>query len=80
MFKKDENEKSPKAVDVLLCPLCGENNACVNVSCGDTEKTCWCKNPEISFPASLLDKIGKDATGKACICQACAIAHQISIA
>lgn len=64
------SEKS--AVDPLLCPLCQEQNHCLNLGAGDTEKTCWCHNPDIQFPTELLDQVSVDKKGKACVCQKCA--------
>lgn len=58
-----------------ICPLCKENNRCMNVSCSELSQTCWCKNPEIKFPESLLKKIPDISRNKACICKACALAQ-----
>ncbi len=67
---------NPVVVDALICPLCHKHNACVNLGCADVEQTCWCNNPEISFPKGLLEKLPKEKRGQACICQACALAYQ----
>ncbi|WP_081945604.1 cysteine-rich CWC family protein [Thalassotalea sp. ND16A] len=58
------------------CPLCKENNRCLNSSCSDSSQNCWCKNPDIKFSESLLKQIPDSARNKACICKACALAHQ----
>ncbi|MFY0640018.1 MAG: cysteine-rich CWC family protein [Bermanella sp.] len=59
-------------IDPLLCPLCQQQNRCVNLGDKDTNKICWCNNPEIQFPKELLDQVPEDKKGKACICQQCA--------
>lgn len=59
-------------IDPLLCPLCQQQNRCENLGDKDTNKTCWCNNPDIKFPKALLDQVPKDKKGKACICQNCA--------
>ncbi|MGK0443485.1 MAG: hypothetical protein ACJA1U_000410 [Bermanella sp.] len=64
------SEKS--AVDPLLCPLCEQQNHCGNLGAGESEKTCWCNNPDIQFPKALLDQVSVDKKGKACVCQQCA--------
>ncbi len=60
------------------CPLCNGDNACFNLSDKD-EQACWCKNPDLKFPESLLKKIPEQAKNNACICQACVLAHQKAI-
>ena len=59
-------------VDPLICPLCQQENHCVNLGAADTEKTCWCNDPTISFPQALLDQVPNDKKRKACICEKCA--------
>ncbi|EKO3451146.1 cysteine-rich CWC family protein [Vibrio fluvialis] len=63
-------------VDPLICPLCGNGNACVNLSTGDVTKSCWCNDPNITFSQELLDRVPKDAKRKACICKTCALKFQ----
>ncbi len=58
------------------CPLCGQSNACLSVAATDTKQACWCANPKLKFPKTLLEKVPEEARGKACICQACVEAHQ----
>ncbi|HEC73947.1 MAG TPA: hypothetical protein ENI26_06180 [Methylophaga aminisulfidivorans] len=53
-----------------LCPLCHGSNSCGNLS-PDTSSSCWCRDPEISFPKALLEQVPVALRGKACICQAC---------
>jgi hypothetical protein len=62
--------------DPLICPLCGRKNACVNLGVNDTEKSCWCNDPSISFPEALLAQIPPELRGKACICRFCALKFQ----
>lgn len=59
-------------VDPLLCPLCQQQNHCANLGAADTNKTCWCHDPDIRFPEGLLEKVAEDQKGKACICKRCA--------
>lgn len=59
-------------VDSFLCPLCQQKNHCGNLGAVDTEKACWCNNPDIQFPTALLEKVPEDKKGKACICKRCA--------
>lgn len=61
-----------KKVDPLLCPLCQQKNRCANLGDKETNKTCWCNDPDIQFPKELLDQVPADKKGKACICQRCA--------
>ena len=73
------------------CPLCNNENACANVDAKtvanvnrneeavetpNSNKVCWCMNPEIQFSEGLLAQVPADAKNKSCICQACALAYQ----
>lgn len=61
------------------CPLCGNNNFCIQVTgvgCGKNDEQCWCFNTEISFPKALLERIPDDLKGQACICEGCARAGE----
>ncbi|MDC0610392.1 cysteine-rich CWC family protein [Vibrio sp.] len=66
------------APDPLICPICGKANHCVNLGAADVEKTCWCNDPNITFPEALLSKIPPDKRHKACVCKACALEYQKS--
>jgi hypothetical protein len=66
------SEAMPEA---FICPLCGNNNACMNTSVVNPKQACWCANPALKFPKALLDKLPEEARGKACICQACVEAY-----
>jgi hypothetical protein len=55
------------ASSAAACPLCGESNACGQLS-GAAE--CWCMATKI--PEAALEQIPADAKGVACICRACA--------
>jgi hypothetical protein len=61
------------AIDPLVCPICGESNACVNLSTKDESKSCWCNDPSIKFPDELLAMVPVQAKRKACICKACVL-------
>lgn len=61
-------------IDPLLCPLCHQKNHCVNIGVEDTQRTCWCNDPDIQFPQALLDQVPSDKKRKACICRNCAMA------
>ncbi|MEW6982447.1 cysteine-rich CWC family protein [Colwelliaceae bacterium 6471] len=63
-------------IDPYTCPLCKQQNECLNLSTADVDKACWCNDPTIKFPAELLQKVAEEAQGKACICKACALAYQ----
>lgn len=63
-------------VDPLLCPLCQQKNQCVNLGVADTEKICWCNDPNIQFPKALLDQVPNEKKGRACICKQCALAFE----
>ena len=63
-------------IDASKCPLCGEENACLNVACGGAENNCWCKNPDIKFPEALTSQVSDALKKKACICEACAKAFK----
>ncbi|MCE2570366.1 cysteine-rich CWC family protein [Motilimonas eburnea] len=62
--------------DPLVCPLCGQANACVNLAEKDVAKSCWCNDPNIRFPQELLGQIPAEKRRKACVCRACALAFQ----
>ncbi|MEH6472579.1 MAG: cysteine-rich CWC family protein [Halopseudomonas sp.] len=65
-----------QTIDPSLCPLCGQNNACLNVSCGGgPENNCWCNDTAVTFPAELCAKVPEANRRKACICRNCADAH-----
>ncbi len=69
------NEKSV-IVDPFICPLCERDNACVNLTSADVDKSCWCNDPSLTFPKELLAQVAEQLKGKACICKACALAYQ----
>ncbi|WP_036566554.1 cysteine-rich CWC family protein [Oceanospirillum beijerinckii] len=60
----------------LVCPICQQNNDCLNLACGDTDKACWCNHPDITFPQDLLDQVPAELKRKACICRNCVEAYQ----
>ena len=58
------------ALDMTLCPLCGQPNNCameLEKSTGKKQEPCWCVSVE--FPKELLAQLPKDAAG--CICNEC---------
>lgn len=62
-------------VDATKCPLCKQDNNCLNEQCGGTlESGCWCSGPDIHFPQGLLKKIPLDQKQKACVCKSCVTA------
>ncbi|MCW9023355.1 MAG: cysteine-rich CWC family protein [Gammaproteobacteria bacterium] len=62
--------------DEMKCPLCGNDNACLNAKCGgESENTCWCNSNRFTFPEALLAQIPERLRHKACICQACVEAY-----
>lgn len=65
-----------KAPDPFSCPLCGNHNSCLNLGEQDVEKSCWCNDPNISFPEALLSRIPSELRRKACVCKSCALLHQ----
>ncbi|WP_255483006.1 cysteine-rich CWC family protein [Marinobacterium marinum] len=56
--------------------MCRQENACVNLSSQDVEKTCWCNDPSIQFPEELLSQIPDELRRKACVCRSCVLAFQ----
>jgi len=68
------NEKE-EDINPNLCPLCHKNNNCGNMSSCDSGQNCWCSKQAIQFPETLLKQIPSAAKNKACICQACSLAH-----
>ena len=63
-------------IDETKCPLCGKDNACLNVKCsGGPENKCWCNREQFTFPEKLLSQIPDHLRRKACICQACVEAY-----
>ncbi|MDW6003980.1 cysteine-rich CWC family protein [Vibrio mangrovi] len=67
-----------KQINPLVCPLCGQPNACLNLSTRDVTKSCWCNDPNIRFPEGLRAMVPPEAKMKACICKACALKYQES--
>ncbi len=63
-------------IDPLTCPLCGEANSCAAMTDPDKIEECWCRNSNIVFPVSLLDKVPPAQKRKACICLSCVTKHQ----
>jgi hypothetical protein len=59
------------------CPLCGENNACGNLSSNNNSETCWCMDSAITFPDSLLSQVSDADKNNKCICKACALSHKL---
>lgn len=63
-------------IDETRCPLCGEDNDCLNIKRdGDMKKNCWCNDGRITFPAELIAKVPTQLKHKACICRSCAEKH-----
>ena len=58
------------AVPPDRCPLCGGGNACA-MAAGEASP-CWCL--EAVFDEALLARVPTAASGRACICAACAAA------
>jgi len=71
-------QHEPEKVTPSLCPLCNQNNHCANISSCGSNQHCWCREKEIVFSETLLNKVPSDAKNKACICQACALKHNES--
>jgi hypothetical protein len=67
---------NPETFAHNLCPLCNKDNCCGNISACGSKTSCWCRSPEINFPAKLLNQIPNAVKNKACICKACALAYQ----
>ncbi|WP_084632164.1 cysteine-rich CWC family protein [Oceanospirillum maris] len=68
-------------IDPWACPLCGNSNDCGNNDCGNAagsndNNACWCRDPAIKFPETLLSQVPIPARKKACICRACVLAFQ----
>ena len=59
-------------INEALCPLCQQENSCLNVKFGSSDEQCWCASGEVSFLAELLEQVPKEKQGKACICRSCA--------
>lgn len=59
-------------IDETKCPLCGNENRCLNVQDGRPENNCWCNNDNINFPPNLINRVPVSLKRKACICQSCA--------
>ena len=57
------------AVPPDRCPLCGGGNACAMAAGGDAPP-CWCV--AATFDDALLERVPREARGRACICAACA--------
>lgn len=66
-------------LDPLVCPLCGKGNACANLADSGVTLSCWCSDPAIKFPETLLAKVATELKGKACICRTCALKHQAGV-
>ncbi len=71
-----EKSVRPFDIDPLVCPLCQQPNHCLNLGAADVDRSCWCNDPAISFPESLLSQIPPEQRRKACVCRDCALRHQ----
>jgi len=60
-------------VNPNCCPLCGNQNACLNLAAADINKSCWCNDPSLTFPDELRARVPENAKMKACICRECVI-------
>ena len=56
----------------LVCPLCGDTNACVAAASGRFDEPCWCQ--AATFSPALLARVPEPLRGVACVCSACAAA------
>ncbi len=65
-----------RKVSPSLCPLCGDNNHCLNLSNKSKSASCWCTDSKIVFSRELLAKVPPAERGKSCICKSCAMKHQ----
>ncbi|NOI64700.1 cysteine-rich CWC family protein [Vibrio sp. 99-8-1] len=63
--------KKPISIEPHVCPLCGGDNACENLSQGGDSAACWCADATIEFPQQILQTLPKEAQGKTCICKNC---------
>lgn len=75
IFNPQEETHKVESAD-QRCPLCGEVNLCAKISCEQDTFTCWCADPDIKFPPSLLDKIPEASKGIHCICKSCVVKYQ----
>ena len=60
------------ALDMTLCPICGQPNNCameIEKSTAHKQEPCWCVSLE--FPKELLTKLPSGA--EACICNQCVL-------
>ncbi|WP_370979359.1 cysteine-rich CWC family protein [Agaribacterium sp. ZY112] len=56
-------------VYAACCPLCGKANDCMHVK--QKASSCWCSEPNFTFPEALLKTLPDDAKSKVCICRNC---------
>ncbi|WP_202931194.1 cysteine-rich CWC family protein [Oceanospirillum linum] len=63
-------------IDPARCPLCHRLNNCAHHNALGSGQGCWCYDPEISFPESLLISIPPEQRSKACVCRDCAVKYQ----
>ncbi|MDP4609485.1 MAG: cysteine-rich CWC family protein [Burkholderiaceae bacterium] len=56
-------------IDPLLCPLCGQANACAMANGNDNAEPCWCVG--LTFGPDVLARVPPEAQRLACICQRC---------
>jgi hypothetical protein len=66
---------TPHALPNTLCPICGRANQCAPAASGDLGAPCWCR--QATFSAELLATVPEAQRGLACICAACAKAHEM---
>ncbi|WP_417594717.1 cysteine-rich CWC family protein [Oceanospirillum sp.] len=62
-------------IDPARCPLCHRLNNCAHHNAQDSRQGCWCYDPGISFPESLLTRISPEQRSKACVCRDCAVGY-----
>ncbi|MGQ8872501.1 cysteine-rich CWC family protein [Paenibacillus sp. TSA_86.1] len=63
-----QNSTPSETVDVFMCALCGESNACAYAA-GKPHSECWCGHA--SFPEGVFERVPAEQRGKSCICQQC---------
>ena len=60
--------KKNDALNIALCPLCGQPNHCA-MAVDPNATDCWCES--VIFPEELLAQIPENAVRKTCVCQEC---------
>lgn len=54
----------------VICPACGEGNACAPAQSGSLDTPCWCA--EILVDPAAIARLPESERNRSCLCRRCA--------